>query len=111
MMSRSSSFSINRSTTRDSAGIVGGERVSDGDSPKPGEIECDTTEVVAQPTDELSIEERPVGSAVQEEQDWSTSLIDVVNARAVDIDETTLEGKQLRRKPGWAEIVIRNECS
>jgi hypothetical protein len=48
---------------------------------------------------------------VQEQQDWSTSLIDVVNARAVDIDETTLEGKQLRREPAWAEIVVRSECS
>src|SRR2546425_11893220 len=49
-------------------------------------VQCDAPELVAQPADELAIEERPVRGAVQEQQDWALAFIHVLDTGTVQLD-------------------------
>jgi hypothetical protein len=43
---------------------------------------------------------------VQEQQNWASAFIHVVDAGAVDLHEAARERKELRREPAWADFLL-----
>jgi hypothetical protein len=64
-----------------------------------GQIERDTAVALAQPHDQMSPDERPRRQPVDEEHQRAVALVDVVHARAVDLDQARDERIGVRIQP------------
>jgi ribosomal protein S18 acetylase RimI-like enzyme len=73
---------------------------------EPRVVQRDAAVAVAQALDDLAVQQRVGRVAVQQQQRRALALVDVVHARAVDVEEAAGEGKQPLSEPVWARLVV-----
>jgi hypothetical protein len=76
--------------------VVAGRRFGEAEA---GIVQRDAAEPVAQPLDDVAVQERPGRVAVQQEERRAGAFVDVVDLRADDVDVVALEGEEPLEQP------------